>query len=92
MKTLDDFAFKFCALCLYFTSFSNSHVSYMHTHICRSTSTPNIIDNNSAIVVYDFENPIYQAEDEGEEDCEIPRELTRFLIQEERLSNRMKSW
>ena len=59
--------------------------SYMHTHnICRSTSNPDLIDNNSAIVVYDFENPIYQAEDECEEDCEIPRELYRLLIQEEK--------
>ena len=42
-----------------------------------------LIDNNSAIAVCDFKNPIYQAEDEGEEDCDIPRELARLLIQEE---------
>ena len=48
-------------------------------------STLNLIDNNSAIVVYDFENPTYQAEDEGEEDCEIPGELARLLIQEEKV-------
>ena len=57
---------------------------HTHTHICRSTSTLNLIDNNSAIVVYDFENPIYQAKDKGEEDCEIPGELSRLLIQEEK--------
>ena len=42
------------------------------------------IDNNSAIANYDFENPIYQAEDEGEEDCEIPGELSRLILQEEK--------
>ena len=57
---------------------------HIHTHICRSTSTSDLIDNNYAISLYDFENPIYQAEDEGEEDCEIPGELTRLLIQEEK--------
>ena len=57
---------------------------HAHTHVCRFTSTSDLIDNNSAITVYDFENPIYQAEDEGEEDCEIPGELTRLLIQEEK--------
>ena len=55
-----------------------------HTHICRSSSTLDLIVNNSTIAKYDFEHPIHQAEDEGEEDCEIPRELTRLLIQEEK--------
>ena len=32
----------------------------------------------------DSENIIYQAEDEGEEDCEVPGELARMLQQEER--------
>ena len=41
------------------------------------------IDNGYAISSYDFENPIYQAEDEGEEDCEVPGELARLLMQEE---------
>ena len=57
---------------------------HAHTQICRSTSTPYLIDNNSVIVVYDFETPIYQAEGEGEEDCEIPGELLKLQIQEER--------
>ena len=56
----------------------------MHTHICRSTSTPDLIDNDSAIVIYNFKNPIYQAKDEGDEDCEIPRELARLPLQEEK--------
>jgi hypothetical protein len=28
---------------------------------------------------FDFENPIFQAEEEGDEDCELPEELTRLL-------------
>ena len=40
------------------------------------------IDNNSATVHYDFENPIYQAEDGSEEDCEVPGELARLLQEE----------
>ena len=42
------------------------------------------MDNNSATVHYDFENPIYQAEDGSEENCEVPGELARLLLQEER--------
>ena len=42
------------------------------------------IDNNSAIFNYDFKNPIYQAEDEGEEDFEVPGELARLLEQDKR--------
>ena len=48
------------------------------------------VDNNYAISNYDLENPIYQAEDEGEEDCEVPGELARLLVQEERPYNQMK--
>ena len=52
-----------------------------HTHIsnCRSTSTLDPIVNSSSISNYDFENPIYQAEDESEEDCEVPEELSILL-------------
>ena len=56
---------------------------HAHSHICRSTSTLNLIDNDSTISLYDFEHPIYQAEDEGEGDCWIPGELARLLMQEE---------
>ena len=42
------------------------------------------VDDNSAISTYEFENPIYQVEDEDEEDSEIPGELTRLLVQEEK--------
>ena len=42
------------------------------------------IDNSSATASYDFENPINLAEDKGEDDCEVPGELARLLLQEER--------
>ena len=61
--------------------FQNSHVSYMHIHSCRSASTLDLISNDSTIADYDFECPINQVEDEGEEDCEIPGELARLLLQ-----------
>ena len=40
--------------------------------------------NDTAIAFSDSEDPIYQAEYEGEEDCEVPGELARLLQQEER--------
>ncbi|KAI5426502.1 hypothetical protein KIW84_032079 [Lathyrus oleraceus] len=78
------FAFKYCALYLS-CHFSNKLCFLAHTHvtICRSISTPDLVDNNSAIVHYDFENPIYQAEDGSEEDWEVPGELARLLQEEE---------
>ena len=57
---------------------------FTHTHIYRSTSTLDPTDNDSAITIYDFESPINQAEDEGGNDCEVPGELARLLLQEER--------
>ena len=42
------------------------------------------IDNSYAIASYDFKNPINQAEDEGEDDHEVPGELARLLQHEER--------
>ena len=44
-----------------------------------------LIANDSTIVDYDFKCPINQAEDEGEEDYEIPEELARLLLQEEKV-------
>ncbi|KAI5409648.1 hypothetical protein KIW84_055187 [Lathyrus oleraceus] len=37
------------------------------------------IDNSSAMARFDFQNPIFQAEEEGDEDCELPEELARLL-------------
>ncbi|KAI5420295.1 hypothetical protein KIW84_044179 [Lathyrus oleraceus] len=48
-------------------------------------TTPDPIDNGSAMARFDFENPIFQAEEEDDEDCELPEELTRLLKQEERV-------
>ena len=58
-------------------------LAHTHVTICRSISTLDPVGNDSATVHYDFENPIYQAEDGSEEDCEVPGELAR-LLQEER--------
>ena len=41
--------------------------------------------NDTAITFNDSEDLIYQAEYEGEEDCEVPGELARLLQQEERV-------
>lgn len=47
---------------------------------CRSTLDS--IDNQTAIVCYDFDNPIYQTDEDSEEDCEFPEELPRLLRKE----------
>ena len=57
---------------------------FTHTHIYRCTSTLDLTGNDSATASYDFENPINLAEDEGEDDCKVPGELARLLLQEER--------
>src|ERR1043165_9881138 len=56
-----------------------------HTHVIHCRITPNLVNNNYASAKYDFDNPIYQAEDESEEDCEVPGELVRLLQQEDRV-------
>jgi hypothetical protein len=82
---MDLFAFKYCALYLS-CHLSNKLCFLTHTHVtnCRSISTLDPVDNNSATVNYGFKNPIYQAEDGSEEDCEVPGELARLLLQEEK--------
>ena len=60
------------------------YLTCTHTHSCRSSSTSDLIANDYTINNYDFERPINQAEDEGEEDCEILGELARLLMQEEK--------
>ena len=57
---------------------------FTHTHIYRSISTLDLTGNESATASYDFESSINLAEDEGEDDCEVPGELARLLLQEER--------
>ena len=46
---------------------------------------PDFVDDDSAVAHYDFDEPIYQAEEEAEEDCELPEELARMLRQEEKV-------
>src|SRR3954464_687375 len=73
--------FSFFALFI----FQIAMCSYTHPHNeCRFTFTLDHVDNDSAIANHDFENPIYQTKDESEEDCEVPRELSRILEQEKR--------
>ena len=36
------------------------------------------------MVAHDFDNPVYQAEEENDEDCDLPEELARLLRQEEK--------
>ncbi|XP_050890912.1 uncharacterized protein LOC127096377 [Lathyrus oleraceus] len=42
-------------------------------------------NDNSATVSYDFDNPINQADEECEEEAELPEELERLLKQEEKV-------
>ena len=45
----------------------------------RLSSTPDTDSNDSAKVTHDFDKPVYQAEEEGDEDCDLPEELARLL-------------
>ena len=88
IKALDVFLhYKFCAPCLsfLFLHFIKTAIYITHTHIYRSTSTLDLLGNDSATAIYDFESPFNLAEDEGEDDCEVPGELARLLLQEERV-------
>ena len=77
-----------CAHCLYFSSNAffkiAMYLTCTHAYSCRSSSTLDLIANDSTIVDYDLECPINQAEDKGEGDYEIPGELARLLLQEEK--------
>ena len=46
-------------------------------------SIPDPMGNNTTMAFSDSEDPTYQAEYEGEKDCEMPGELARLLQQEE---------
>ena len=56
----------------------------MNQHSCRCDLSLDLIDNNPVTPSYDFDNPIYHAEEEGEEDCDL-LELARLLKQEEKV-------
>ena len=57
---------------------------FTHTHLYRFQSTLDLTGNDSATASYDFEDPINLAEDESEDNCEVPGELARLLLHEER--------
>lgn len=50
---------------------------------CRALIEPNEHDN--ATFSYDFDFPINQAEEDDEENCELPKESARMLKQEEKM-------
>lgn len=50
----------------------------------KSDYPSDLIDNNLVTSLYDFDNPIYHAKEEGEEDCDL-LELARLLKQEEKV-------
>ena len=50
----------------------------------RKTDHPDLTANDTAMAKYDFDNPIYQAEEGAEEVCELPEGLARLLKQEDR--------
>ena len=86
-KPLNFFAFELlCSLSFFlFNAFFKIAMclACTHTHSWRSSSTLGLISNDSTIADYNFECPINQAEDEGEEDSDIPGELAIILLQEE---------
>ena len=59
-------------------------LTHTHTHKCRYSSIPDPMGNNTAITFSDSEDLVYQAEYQGEEDCEVLGELARLIQQEER--------
>ena len=54
-------------------------LTHTHTHKCRYPSITDSMGNNSAMTFSDSEDLVYHAEYEGDEDCEVPRELARLL-------------
>ena len=85
---MEVFAYKL--LCSFFFfyilfSFKDSYtLTHTHTHKCRYTSIQDPLGNDTAMAFCDSKDLIYQAKDEGEEDCKVPGELSRLLQQEER--------
>lgn len=55
----------------------------MNHESCRFSSI--YIDNNTATVPYDFDNPIFHANKDYGEDCELPEELAQLLRQESKV-------
>ena len=70
-------------MAFFFNFFSFPNHPFFHTNksvdlkSCRSSSTTS--NDNSVTVPYDFDNPINQADEECEEEAELPEELARLL-------------
>ena len=56
----------------------------MNQHSRRCDHSPDLIDNNHVTPLYDFDNPIYHAKEEGEEDCDLLG-FARLSKQEEKV-------
>ena len=75
--------------CFFFCFFFLSKKKISHSKVkhdppsCRADH-PDLTTNDTAMAKYDFDNPIYQAEEGAEEDCELPEGLARLLKQEDR--------
>lgn len=65
-----------------FIIFSFHHSKIKHKS-CRPISGS--MDNQTAIVPYDFDNPIYQVDEDGEEDDGLLEELAMLLLQESKV-------
>ena len=61
-----------------------SHSKVKHDPPSCRADHPDLTTNDTAMAKYDFDNPIYQAEEGAEEDCELPEGLARLLKQEDR--------
>jgi len=70
---------------LFSVTFLNSFLKKSMKHRSCRIDLADSIKNSYVMAQYDFDNPIYQAEEESEEDCDLPKELARLLKQEERV-------
>ena len=75
--------------CFFFRFFFLSKKKISHSKVkhdppsCRADHS-DLTANDTAMAKYDFDNPIYQAEEGAEEVCELPEGLARLLKQEDR--------
>ena len=56
-----------------------SHSKVKHDPPSCRADHPDLTANDTAMAKYDFDNPIYQAEEGAEEDCELLEGLARWL-------------
>ena len=58
--------------------------THTHTHTFADPHPLRISLTTIMLLSFMTSNPIYQAEDEGGEDCDTPGEIARLLMQEEK--------